>query len=74
MASQQLALSPLVFTVLVLVIMAAVVLLMYFISFAFGYYLVETRALTPPKMRIFLEKRKEEGAFWRMMAFLKRLS
>ena len=72
-AATQLSLSPFTFGVLLLVIMMAMVLFMYFISFVFGYYLVKTRALTPPKMRITLTK-PMEGFVWKLKAFFKRLS
>lgn len=72
--SEQLGLSTWTFSLLLATIMFAMILFMYFIAFISGYYLVETRALTPPKIRIVVEK-TERMTFWKKIsAKIRRLS
>ncbi len=70
-AYNNLGLQSWAFGLVLAVIMFAMVLFMYFISFIFGYYLVETRALTPPKIRIAVEEMERAGFFKRFIAKLK---
>jgi len=68
-----LGLSIVTFSMLIVMILAATALIVYFLSFIFGYYLVETRVLTPPKMRI-VEKPAMRGLMWKLKAFIRRLT
>ncbi len=73
-ASEKLGLSMWTFGLIIGVIMLSMILFMYFVAFISGYYLVETRTLTPPKIRISVEEIEKIPLWRRIYARIRGLS
>ncbi|MEX0568590.1 MAG: hypothetical protein Q6363_005430 [Candidatus Njordarchaeota archaeon] len=67
-------LSTFTFGLVIAIILVSMILFIYFVSFIFGYYLVETKCLVPPKIRILSEEKAKISFIQKLKTRLKGLT